>query len=118
MLVLNPLIGTLIVVLAMLIPALIIYLLYVSFRYEAFSEGSEKRKIYGCGEEVQPIQASVSIENLLWIAIKKSMKSLYTYVREVMHSGVMNDWLVYMFSYFSLLIIILVIMVFTMRWWA
>lgn len=116
MVILNPLIGVLIVIISMVIPAIIMFFIYLSARYELYSSGTEKTKLYACGEEIKPIQASASVENLVWTVIKKSMRSVFTYIREVIHSGVLNDWLTYMISFFGFLVLILVVVAFTQGW--
>lgn len=66
-----------------------------------------KTSIYACGEEYRSDQASLHDRNLgtpLW---RIFMRQLYHYVRDLLHTGVLSDWFLWMYVLLTTLLLIL-----------
>jgi hypothetical protein len=95
----------------MLLVGLIILTSYLMIR----REGSSKSGLdpYLCGESIDDFKAYISVgsNNLYWGSVSATLKKFYEVLRDKLHTGVLNDWLVLMGLWFSTAIIISFIVV-------
>ncbi len=96
---------------ALIIMTIIGLILYSTYLYVVSRRGlrpsGEKLKVYACGEDYPAEKASVSHFNLYWGAVRRVFRSSYLYIRDKMHTGILNDWYFYMTVMVLSLIIIL-----------
>ncbi|MDW8044502.1 MAG: hypothetical protein RMJ31_01840 [Nitrososphaerota archaeon] len=101
------LIAMLEVSLAMLLPAIIVLILYLTFRKSVQSSSEEKRSIFIGGEKLEPEGGFLPPGGFYWALWNKTFSSTYRILREKIHTGVLNDWLFYMIIWFVILLILL-----------
>jgi len=89
--------------------AIILYLLYLYARSKAPRKPiGDKLSIYACGESYPERKASVADVNLFVAVWKNLFRSLYGRLREGFHTGILSDWLVWMYVFLALMLFILV----------
>jgi hypothetical protein len=86
--------------------ALVMYLLYVSLSRKTSQTSSEYSEAYIGGEPLSVIRSvDVSVRNLFWGIVGGAGRRLYSFLREQMHNGILNDWGVFMVIYMGLLLL-------------
>ncbi len=96
----------------MLLVGLIVLVSYLVVRKEGSSKsGSEP---YLCGESMDDFKAYISVgsSNLYWGSVSAILKKFYEVLRDRVHTGILNDWLVLMSLWFFTAVIISFIVVF------
>jgi uncharacterized membrane protein len=69
----------------------------------------EKRRPFACGELLQPSETGVPDASMYWAIWKKLFRSFYNTLRDKIHTGILNDWLFWMFIFMVVLVIIFVV---------
>ncbi len=69
----------------------------------------EKRAPFVCGESIPPSKTSLPDMGMYAIVWRRVFKSLYTTLRDKLHTGVLSDWLTWMFIFMVVIIIVLVV---------
>lgn len=71
----------------------------------------EKGKPFACGEDVPPLKTSIPDVHMYSVVWRRVFKSLYNSLRDRLHTGVLSDWLFWMFLFAVILVIVLVMVV-------
>jgi len=106
------LILTILTTALMLLVGLIILASYLVVRRKGSSKsGSEP---YLCGESMDDFKTFISVgsSNLYWGSVSAILKKFYEVLRDKIHTGVLNDWLVLMCLWFFIATITSLIVVF------
>ncbi|MEM2038886.1 MAG: hypothetical protein QXN79_00135 [Zestosphaera sp.] len=107
---LDPWTATLFLSGVLVLSSLVMYLIYVSLSRKTIQTSSEYSEPYIGGESVTAIRSvDVSVRNLFWGIVRGAGRRLYTFLRDQMHNGVLNDWGVYMVTYIGLLVLVALI---------
>ncbi|RLF07697.1 MAG: hypothetical protein DRJ60_02100 [Thermoprotei archaeon] len=72
-------------------------------------ESLEKRKPFACGESIPPSKTSLPDMSMYAIVWRRVFQSLYTTLRDKLHTGILSDWLVWMFIFMVVIVIVLVV---------
>jgi len=107
---LDPWTATLFLSGVLVFSTLVMYLIYITLSRKTSQTSSEYSEPYIGGEPANVIKSvDVSVRNLFWGVVRGAGRRLYTFLRDQMHNGVLNDWGVYMVSYIGLLTLIALI---------
>lgn len=95
----------------MMFVALLTYLSYMAVRRGSRSENLSEP--YLCGESVNDFKDNISVgsTNLYWGSTSSNLKKFYSILRDEIHTGVLNDWFLYMSMWFALAILVSFIVV-------
>jgi len=69
----------------------------------------EKRRPFACGEALRPTETGVPDASMYWAVWRKLFRSFYNTIRDKIHTGILSDWLFWMFIFLVLLAIVLVV---------
>ncbi|MCC6022270.1 MAG: hypothetical protein LM560_04005 [Desulfurococcaceae archaeon] len=96
----------------MLLVGLIILISYLIVRRESSSKSG--LEAYLCGESMDDFKNHISLgsSNLYWGSVSAVLKKFYDVLRDKIHTGILNDWLVFMSLWFFIAVIISFIVVF------
>lgn len=107
---LDPWTATLFLSGVLVFSSLVMYLIYISLSRKTMQSSSEYSEPYIGGESSNIIRSiDVPVRNLFWGIVRGAGRRLYTFLRDQMHNGVLNDWGVYMVTYIGLLALISII---------
>lgn len=107
---LDPWTATLFLSSVLVFSTLVMYIIYTLLARKAPQTSSEYSEPYIGGESASVIRSvDVSVHNLFWGIVRGAGRRLYTFLRNQMHNGVLNDWGVYMVAYVGLLALIALI---------
>jgi hypothetical protein len=103
---------TLIASAAMMLIALIMFLIYFrSPGSKPHPETGDKNEMYLGGEEHPYDQETVGSANLFWSIVNQSMKNVYRKIVDRFNTYSVDSWLLYMSAWLAFLIILLIILV-------
>ncbi|MEM4576532.1 MAG: hypothetical protein QW701_03590 [Candidatus Nezhaarchaeales archaeon] len=72
---------------------------------KSVAKGSEeKRKPFACGESLQPSKTGLPDLGMYSIVWKRVFHSLYSTLRDRIHTGILSDWMFWMFIFMVILI--------------
>ncbi len=85
----------------MFVVAALTYSLYIIVRRGSGSENPTEP--YLCGESVSDFRDSISVgsTNLYWGGTSAALRGVYQVLRDLIHTGVLNDWFFYMAIWFA-----------------
>lgn len=72
-------------------------------------ESLEKRKPFACGESIPPSKTSLPDMGMYAIVWRRVFQSLYITLRDKLHTGILSDWLAWMFIFMVIIIIVLIV---------
>ena len=72
-------------------------------------ESTEKRRPFACGEAIPPVKTGVPDMGMYMIVWRKVFQSLYRGLRDKIHTGILSDWLVWMFIFMVVIVIVLIV---------
>lgn len=103
------LIASLTISAAMLLAALATILMYLRSRRSGGS--SVGQEPYLCGEGFDDFRSNFSVGsiNLFWGSTSATLKKFYYVLVERVHTGILNDWLVFIGLWFALAVVALFI---------
>jgi len=99
------------VVLVVLVILFIAYGLSLRATKAVTKSSGEKRRPFACGELLRPSETGVPDASIYWAVWKKLFRSFYNTVRDKVHTGILNDWLFWMFIFMVVLVIIFVVVI-------
>jgi hypothetical protein len=99
------------VVLVVLVILFIAYGLSLRVTKAVTKSSEEKRRPFACGELLRPSETGVPDASMYWAVWKKLFRSFYNTVRDKVHTGILNDWLFWMFIFMVVLVIIFVVVI-------
>ncbi|MCX8142325.1 MAG: hypothetical protein N3F04_06165 [Candidatus Nezhaarchaeota archaeon] len=108
------LVSTLEAFLAIAITASILsiaYSLSVRATRSVTSRSSEKQKPFACGEALPSSKTGLPDVSMYSIVWKRVFKSLYDTLRDKVHTGILSDWLAWMFAFMVITIIALIVVI-------
>lgn len=115
-LILDPASATLLLSSVLILTAVTVYLAYAALSRKDRPGSEEYGEVYIGGEPKTVVRSiDVPVRNLFWGVVWGAGRRLYSYLRDRMHNGVMNDWGVYMITYIGLLSMIALIYFTVMR---
>ncbi len=104
---LDPLSTTLILSGVLVFTALIMWIIYTLVKSNPVKVSEEFKEPYLAGEPPTTVsKIDIPSHTLFWGFIYGLSRKLYHYLRERMHSGVLNEWGEYMVAYLGLLSLI------------
>ncbi|MEO3993159.1 MAG: hypothetical protein QN229_02455 [Desulfurococcaceae archaeon TW002] len=105
---LDPWTATLLLSSVLMFSSLVMYLVYIILSRKTTQSSSDYSEPYIGGEPANIIRSiDVSVRNLFWGIVRGGAgRKLYTFLRDQMHNGVLNDWGIYMVTYIGLLALI------------
>ncbi|MGC8974618.1 MAG: hypothetical protein ACP5KB_00280 [Thermoprotei archaeon] len=104
---LDPWTATLFLSSVLLFSAFTMYLVYVLLSRRAGKTSSEYSEPYIGGEPANVVRSvDISVRGLFWGIVRGAGRRVYTFLRDQMHNGVLNDWGVYMITFVGLLALI------------
>jgi|GEM_PF-694304 len=65
----------------------------------------EKRRPFACGELLRPSETGVPDASMYWAVWRKLFLSFYNTLRDKLHTGILSDWLFWMFIFMVVLAI-------------
>lgn len=66
----------------------------------------EKRKPFACGESMPLTKTSLPDSGMYTAVWKLVFKSLYRSLRDKVHTGVLSDWLMWMFIFMVIMVVV------------
>lgn len=88
------------------------YGLSIKFTKSIAQRSSERRKPFACGESIPPPKTGLPDAGMFTAVWKLVFKSLYTSLRDKMHTGVLNDWLMWMLIFMAVIVVTSMVVVF------
>jgi len=70
---------------------------------------SEKRKPFACGESIPPVKTGVPDMGMYMIVWRRVFQPLYKVIRDKVHTGILSDWLVWMFIFMVIVVVVLIV---------
>ncbi len=106
----DPFTVTLIVTGTMLLLTIIIYTMVLSIRRAKTSQLGEEMYIGGESEDILSLKVP-SVLALYWGIVRRSWRKAFDILRDVVHSGILNEWYGYMTMWLSLLLLLSLIVI-------
>jgi len=76
----------------------------------ALTRGSEeRRKPFACGETLRLSETGLPDAGMYWAVWRRLLRSFYDTLRDKVHTGILSDWLFWMFIFMVVLAIVLVV---------
>uniref|UniRef100_A0A7C5TLY9 Sodium:proton antiporter n=1 Tax=Ignisphaera aggregans TaxID=334771 RepID=A0A7C5TLY9_9CREN len=104
----DPFTVTILLTSAMALLASIVYILILSIRRARVTQIGEEMYIGGESEDILSLKVP-SVLALYWGIIKRSWKDAFNILRDVIHSGILNEWYGYMSIWLSFLLLLSII---------
>lgn len=91
---------------------LLVYALSVKLTRSLTHGSSEKRKPFTCGESVPQSKTGLPDTSMYTAVWRLVFRSLYTTLRNKVHTGVLSDWLTWMLIFMVIMIAVSMVVLF------
>lgn len=108
----DPFTATLVMTGAMVLLAVVMYIIVLSIRRARVTQLGNEMYIGGESEDILSLKVP-SILALYWGIVKKSWRKAFDILRDVIHTGVLNEWYSYMSIWLGLLLLLSIIAIVT-----